>query len=80
MPDDNAHDGGTAHDGKNAESDAEGNAPGEFLRRGALLELVHDGANDPTVEAALWVEGHYLKMLETRDQKLELFCVVRRFD
>ena len=58
MADDEAHNRGAAHDGKNSEGDAEGYAPGKFLWRGALLELIDDGTNDPAVKAAIWVEGH----------------------
>lgn len=72
MADHETDDRGTAHDGKYTESDTQGNAPGQSLRRGALLELVRDRADDPAVEAAIWVEGHErFRICDTRNQKTE---------
>lgn len=57
MTDNKANKRGAAHDGKNPEREAEGNAPREFLGAGALLELVRDGADYPAVEAGVFVLG-----------------------
>lgn len=57
-PSEDAYDGCRAHDGEDAECGSKRYAPRKSFGRGALLELIHNGANDPAVEAAIWVEGH----------------------